>query len=53
MEMQTSIAAAFATTVQECPDWLKTGARATFLLLVVKGVAWLAASWLAFRGFSL
>lgn len=51
MELQTSIAASVAATVEVCPAWLKNAAKATSLLLFLKGVVWLAASWLAFRGF--
>ena len=51
MEMQTSIAAYVTATAQVCPDWLKNAARATFLVALTKGVVWLAAAWLAFRGF--
>lgn len=51
MEMQTSIAASFAATVQVCPPWLKNAATATFLFLFIKGVVWLAAWWLTLRGF--
>jgi hypothetical protein len=49
--MQTMIAASFATKVQECPAWLKSAARATFVLVVIKGSVALATAWLAFRGF--
>lgn len=49
--MQTSTAASFAATVQGCPVWLKSAARGTFLLLLIKSTAWLASSWLVFRGF--
>lgn len=51
IDMQTAIAASFAATVHGCPAWLKVAARATFLLLFLKSAAWLATSWLAFRGF--
>lgn len=50
--MQTLIAASFATRIQECPAWLKSTARVTFALLVVKGSIALATAWLALRGFS-
>jgi hypothetical protein len=49
--MQTMIAASFATKMQECPEWLKSAARATFVLVVIKGSVALATAWLAFRGF--
>lgn len=32
--------------------WLKNAARVAFLLLFIKGAAWVAMSWLAFRGFN-
>jgi hypothetical protein len=50
MELQTSIAASVADTVQVCPPWVKNAAKATSLFLFLKGVVWLAAWWLAFRG---
>lgn len=46
--MQTFIPA----SVTAGPAWLKNAARAAFLLLFVKGAAWVAMSWLAYRGFS-
>jgi hypothetical protein len=49
--MQTLIAASFASKVQECPAWLKSTARAAFVLFVIKGSITLATAWLAFRGF--
>jgi len=49
--MQTLIAASFADKIQECPTWLKSAARATLVLLVVKGSMALAMAWLALRGF--
>jgi hypothetical protein len=49
--MQTLIAASVATKVQGCPAWLKSTARATFVLLVIKGSVALATAWLAMRGF--
>lgn len=49
--MQAMIAASFATRIQECPTWVKSAARATFVLLVIKGSVALATAWLAFRGF--
>lgn len=49
--MQTMIAASFATKIQECPGWVKSAARATLVLAVVKGSVMLATAWLAFRGF--
>lgn len=51
MEMQTAIAASVAATAQVCPPWLKNAAKATSLFLFLKGVVWLAAAWLAVRGF--
>ena len=44
------------TTGQEylmgtCPTWVKGVARATFVVLVIKGAVTLATAWLAFRGF--
>jgi len=48
--MQASITSV-AATVQRSPAWVKGTARATFLLLVIKGTVWLGASWLALRGF--
>ena len=50
MEMQTAIPASFDAIVQQCPDWLKNAARASFLFFFIKSVAWLAAWWLTFRG---
>ena len=47
--MQT-IAASVAATVDRHP-WVKGTARATLLLLVIKGTVWAGASWLALRGF--
>lgn len=49
--MQTMIADSFATKIQECPEWLKGVARATFVLVVIKGSVALATAWLALRGF--
>ena len=49
--MQTMIAASLATKMQECPTWLKSAARATLVVLVVKGSIALATAWLALRGF--
>jgi hypothetical protein len=49
--MQAMIAASFATRIQECPAWVKSAARATFVLVVIKGSVALATAWLAFRGF--
>lgn len=49
--MQTMIAASFATKIETCPSWLKSAARATFVLLVIKGSVAAATAWLAFRGF--
>lgn len=49
--MQTLIAASFATRIQTCPGWVKSAARATFVLLVIKGSAAAATAWLALRGF--
>lgn len=51
MEIHTAIAASCAATAQACPAWLKNATQATFLLLLTKSVIWLAAAWLAFRGF--
>jgi hypothetical protein len=51
MTMQTSIASSVVATVEGCPAWLKGTAQATFAFILVKGVAWLAVAWLAFRGF--
>ena len=51
MEMQTAIPASFAAIAQVCPAWLKNAARASFLFFFIKSVAWLAAWWLAVRGF--
>ena len=49
--MQTMIAASFANKIQDCPAWVKSFARATFVLVVIKGSVALATAWLAFRGF--
>jgi hypothetical protein len=49
--METMIAASFATKIQECPEWVKSAARATFVLVIIKGSVALATAWLAFRGF--
>lgn len=49
--MQTMIAASVASRIQHCPAWLKSAARATFALVVIKGSIVLATSWLAYRGF--
>lgn len=48
--MQTLVAASFAAKAQECPNWVKSAARAAFVLCVIKGSVWLGATWLAFRG---
>lgn len=48
--MQALVAASFAATVQRCPAWLKDAARVAAVLCIVKGAAWLATFWLAFRG---
>ena len=50
--MHAVVAASFAARVQDCPTWLKSAARATFVLCVIKGTVWLAGSWLALRGLS-
>ncbi len=45
--MQTMI----ATKIQACPTWVKGAARTAFALLIIKGSAMLATTWLALRGF--
>lgn len=50
--MQTLAAVSFAAKVQACPSWVKSAARATLVLCVIKGAMWLGVSWLAFRGFN-
>lgn len=50
--MQTLIPASVAATVPGRHAWLKNAARAAFLFFMIKGTTWLAASWLAFRGFN-
>lgn len=49
--MQRSTATSVAATAHGSHDWLKNAAKATFLLLFIKGTAWVAAAWLAMRGF--
>ena len=52
--MRTLSAAAsssFTAVAHSCPDWLKSTARVACVLGIVKGSAWLIATWLAFRGF--
>lgn len=50
--MQTSFAASVAASVERYPAWVKGTARATFVLLIIKGTVWVGASWLALRGFA-
>lgn len=51
--MQTLVATSFNATVQKCPTWLKSAARAILVLSVIASAAWMVETWLAFRGFGL
>jgi hypothetical protein len=50
--MNMPIATSVAVTFQKSPAWVKSAARAAFLLLLLKGSLWVGASWLTFRGFA-
>jgi len=49
--MRTLTAAAVTIATNGYPVWVKNTARVAFLLLFIKAAAWVAASWLALRGF--
>jgi hypothetical protein len=53
IDMQTLVATSFNATVQKCPTWLKSAARAILVLSVIASAAWMVETWLAFRGFGL
>jgi hypothetical protein len=49
--MNMPIPASVVATVQSSPTWVKGIARATFLVLSIKGAMWVGVTWLSLRGF--